>query len=1189
MKALFLNVIYSYIYCDVICFVGDVVNTKSKRKCEKLPKKISAKDAAVPVDPLKDVKAVEETHSAALETKPTKTLKGKNTTDKQSAKSRASAASPRITIKLVAKKKIKTIKEPQKKSAKKLKAKEEAHELPVVKDIQDDQILSAHIKVKTETFVDEKGTEDKGAGTIPTRRRGRSAVKTAEAVSQSTAKVVVEDQISREKELTDTGKDSGCVETKPNAKELKKMKAVAPRGTVAKQGTRRSNRVTNLLLKTSNDSISETECLSKTDTVLIESISKVSEKAEAKPLAVGERRRQSKRLNKNLSVPENQDTSSTESHTSAVQNSDGSPPKHEEMRVPSIKLIKIKNPKYDPQASGKSSSRKKKRRKYIWTLALVKGGGQTRESKNALKVPAETVSTAGQLPPSVTSVTKHTKGLGKKSKQEKTDSQQNVTRIEKELQNNADLEKSSSQVQAEVEPTSETPAQEMTKTDSGKVVPPLQIKKVSSPGKHKSSKPSFLIQQVSPVPEKKDVPKDPVEAPDEKSSSADAAASPKRKLRRRTSSIEPPQTKPVIQKPMTTQKRRLRNSAPEEEPPQVQVEVSSKVSTEDSTTQALPENTCHLLAVEPPQVTTVNVSEVPEKDSLKFTDSPAQLPGDVCSQEKEKKEEPQPEEAKPVPVPSRPRKPRNNKLRKKKSVQKKVVAVSPDTTVDTTPSAVDSSNVEPAQKEAAQPLAVELSQPETKECTSLEVTPVTKLDTVSVEEKHLQVKEEPDMQLIDSQPSVVSESQASDLQTLHMPAKRVKKRRKNLIGQRPKHKHRDRKGKFARLKLPKSQRISKAGNNNSNSLAALTSTPGSKLLDVQKKSKKKQSSLQFTGPKVSKSPSKIISTLVEVGLGKGTLKQEAADTPVDSGPADASTQPGKSKFVKNIKHFIMPVVSARSSRVIKTPQRFMDDAGMSVLPRRNSPKKGLQLGLPIRPVKRRDDEAERAISPIFSIDEEDILSEAQLDVDVFSAQDLDDDLDLAESLFSERKSGKNETKEPPLNNSSFKWHLPEDSSEELYTLDQTPESKCDNLFLATTVEKPPEPPLDFVDALRKKSLPKFNKQAAHLKIYQRLKKPNLGLPKSRITQEVEPVNKPAQPPVDLAEGLDDEVMSISLRQRDISTEKPKLKIEDLDSPGVVRKVCVRTTNLNTLTLHQSKEDSLAGNEPAQFVSGNTIQ
>lgn len=1096
---------------------------------------------------------------------------------------------------------MKTIKEPQKKSATTLKTKEEVQDVPVMKDIQDDQILSAHIKLKAETFVDEQGTEDQGAKTIPTRRRGRSSVKPATLVSQTTAKVVVDDQKSTEKELTDTGKDSGCVEPKPNKKELKKKKAVAPQGSAGKQVTRRSNRVTNPILKTDTNSVPETENLSKTTTVLTESTSKVPDKVEAKPVAGGERRRQSKRLNKNALVPENQDSASTEPDHSAIKNGDNLSCKSEEMRVPSLKLIKIKNPKYDPQASAKTSSRKKKRRKHIWTLALVKEGGQTLGAGNALKVPVptEAVCKVDQLPPSDTSITKSVKRRGKRSKRVNIDTREKVTSIEKDLQHVV-LEKSNSQEQAEVEPTPETPTQEMTKIDSGKVVPPLQIKKVSSPNKRKRSKPSFLIQQVSPVSDKKeDVLKDPVEAPEDKSSSLDVEPAPTTKLRQRTSNLDSPQTKSIRQKPVTTQKRKLRSSAREEEAPQAQVEVSSQASQEDSTSEVLPTNLCHLLAEAPPQMTPVNSSEVLEKDASKIThdpaqlpgEVPAQLPGEVCLQEEEKEVKPQTEEAKPLPVPSRPRKPRNNRVRKKKRVQKKVVAVSPDTTVDTAP-VVDSSDLEPVQKENAQPPAIEVSQPEAKEGVLQEEMPETKQDTGLVEEELKQppVKEEPDMQLIDSQPSAPLESQASDLKTSKESTKKLKKRRKNFIGQRPKHNRRGRDGKFA-LKSAKRQPFNEADDNNSELLADPASSPSSKLIGIQKKHKKKQSGLHFIGPTGSKS-SQIISALMEVGQEKGSLKQEAADTPVDSGQADVSAQPGKSKFVKNIKHFIMPVVSARSSRVIKTPQRFMDDAGMSVLPRRNSPKKGSQLALPVRPVKRRDDDTDRAISPIFSMDEEDILSEAQLDVDVFSAQDLDDELDLAESLFSDRKSGQNEMKEPLLNNSSFKWHLSDDSSEEAYTLDKIPESKCDDFFLSSTMEKAPEPPLDLVDSLTKKSSPMFNKQAAHLKIYQGLKKPHLGLPKSRSTAEVEPVSKPPQPPVDLAEGLDDEVMSISLRQRDTSTEKDKskLKIEDLDSPGVVRKVavCVRTPNSNTITLQPSQEADLPRNDSAQLDSGKSI-
>uniref|UniRef100_A0A087XLY9 [histone H3]-lysine(4) N-methyltransferase n=1 Tax=Poecilia formosa TaxID=48698 RepID=A0A087XLY9_POEFO len=313
-----------------------------------------------------------------------------------------------------------------------------------------------------------------------------------------------------------------------------------------------------------------------------------------------------------------------------------------------------------------------------------------------------------------------------------------------------------------------------------------------------------------------------------------------------------------------------------------------------------------------------------------------------------------------------------------------------------------------------------------------------------------------------NQQPVATSDQTGELISSKKSSRKLKKKRKSLIGQRQKHRHRGRDGKFAPLKSPEGESTFDADDDPSLLLAAPVPSQGSTLIG-----------------------------------------------------------PCKSKFVKNIKHFIMPVVSARSSRVIKTPQRFMDDVGMSVLPRRHSPKKDC-------------------------------------------------------------KSEKNEKKKPSMKNSSFKWNLPEDSCEELYTLDKAPESKCEDLFLSPPVDKLPEPSSDLLDVLKKKSPPKFTKQAAHLKIYQRLKKPILGLPKGKLTQELEPVSKPALPPVDLAEGLDDEVMSISLRQRDTGAdkEKSKIKIEDLDSPGVVRKVSVSLRSPNSVALKPCTEGALAVKDTA---------
>ncbi|XP_039972906.1 histone-lysine N-methyltransferase 2A isoform X2 [Xiphias gladius] len=1181
---------------------GDAVNTKSKRQGEKLQLKTPAVEAAItPPDPVKDVKSLEEVHGLSPEAEPAKDCrkisKGKNTMDRQSTKSGASSAAPRITIKLVAKKKMKTVKEPHKKSVKKLKIKG-IQDQSKTKDIQGDQISSAHVKLKTEPHEDKHGTEDKGGGTVPARRRGRSASKTTEPVCQTSAKIVVDDQKSKERKSADrfdTAKESVTEEQKTNAKKLKHKELETEQSSeVNQQVIRRSNRVTNPLSKSISDSAAEPESLSKSDAILVESKSEVSRAVEAKPLLRGDRRRQSKRLNKDVTVPENHGPSSTETDNLAEQPSDSLPLKKEEMRVPSLKFIRIRNPKYDAQASGKNSARKKKRRKFVWTLTLVKGASQTRSTENTVKVAEKTLSEVDQSTFCDTSSNKSLNCMDKKSKLDNSAPQERSTDNECS-QNKADMsfeEKSTLQVEVEVEHVPETPPPEMIKTDCGKFVPPLQIKKVSSPGKNKSSKPSFLIQQVSPVTEKtEDVLKDLSEVNEDKLSCLEAEVAPTRRLRRRTSSLGSPQTKSVRHRPVTTQKRRPKTSPQDKDTLQVHVEDSSQVSTEDSSSHVLPENSRQVLAEDPSQVTSLNSTGVPNGESSKIADNPSRVPGEISSQKVENEVEPQIIEAKPLPVPSKPKRCRNNKLGKKKSAQKNKAVVSPETAVNAELATVEAISTESLLKEDIQPLVTEVSQPETKDCTQSEAKP----DSLSVEEEQIQppVKEETDIQLIDSQESLVSESQASDPKTClqKKSLKKVKKRRKSLIGQRQKHRHRSRDGKFAPLILSDSQKIVEGDSDISNPLAATIPAPSSKLIGVHKKYTKRQSGLQFFTSKRPQPQSKIISELIEIGLEKDSLKQEETDTLVDGGQADVDTQPGKSKFVKNIKHFIMPVVSARSSRVIKTPQRFMDDAGMSVLPRRNSPKKCAQLGLQIRPGKRRDDGTDRAISPILPVDEEDILSEAQLDVDLFSAKDLDDNIDIADSLFSEGKGGKSEKRRSLLKNSSFKWHGPEESSEEVYTLDKTPENKCEDLFLSTPVDKPTELSTDLLDAQKKKSSPKLNKQMAHLKIYQRLKKVHTGFPKSKNTTEVDSVSKPLQPPVDLAEGLDDEAMSISLRQRNTNVEsekdKSKLKIEDLDTPGVVRKVsvCVRTMNSKSLAFQHGKEEDLAGKDIAQLHSG----
>ncbi|XP_056300780.1 histone-lysine N-methyltransferase 2A isoform X2 [Pseudoliparis swirei] len=1246
---------------------GDAVNTKSKRQSEKLPPKTPAVEAdSTPPDPVKDVNSLEKTHSVSPEAEPGKDCrkgsKGRNSMDQQSTKSRATSAAPRITIKLVAKRKLKTVKEPRKKSAKKLKIKG-IQDQPKAKDMQGDQISSAHVKLKTEPQEDKHGTENEGGGTAPARRRGRSASKKTEPVCQTSAKVVVDDQKSKEiksPDQFDTVKESGTVQPKTNAKKLKHKEIVREKSLEVNQKViRRSNRVTNPLIKKVSDITAEPESQSNSDAIVVESKPEVSQTMEIKPPVRSARRRQSKRLNKDATVQENPGAASTETDHLSEKSSG----RNEETPVPSLKLMKIRNPKFDAQASGKKSTLKKKqRKKFVWTLTLVKRESQTQGIENAVKVTEKTVSEVDQSTCCDTSLDNSLKVVDTKSKLDNSASQESkcVDNDMEGSQNKVDPsfeEKSTLQVEVEVEQVNETPPQEVIKIDCGKV-PPLQIKKVSSPGKHKSSKPSFLIQQVSPVSETiEEVLRGLSEVNEDKSSCLDTVITPTRRLRRRTPSFDSPQ-KSVGRKSVTTKKRKLRTTPQDKDAPQEHVEDAFQASTENSSSHALPKNAFQDLAEDPPQVTNVNSTEVPVEDSSKVADDPSQMPVEVSPQKVENEVEPQIQEAephieeakprikeatpqieeakpqieeanpqievatpqieeanpqieeanpqieevtpqieeakpqieeanpqieevKPLPVPSKPRRRRNTKLRKKRSAQSKKAVVPPETNVGTELATVEATITESV-------VVPEVSQSETKECTQLE----PKQDAVSVEEQQIftPVKEETDIQLIDTRHSLVAERPARDPERRrHLRKKshkKGKKKRKILIGQRQKHKHRSIDGKFAPLKFPQSQKIVVMDRDMSTPVEAKSPISSSRLVGVHKKHKKRHSGLHFRGSKRSKPPSKIISQLMEMGL-CDSLKQEETDTLVDERRANVvDAQPGKTKFVKNIKHFIMPVVSARSSRVIKTPQRFMDDAGMSVLPRRNSPKKGFQLCLPMRPGKRRDDGSDRALSPILPIDEEDILSEAQLDVDLFSSQDLDDDIDIADSLFSDTISGKIEKKKALPKNSTFKWHVPEESRERVY---KTAEDKCEDLFLSTPLEKPEDVSTELLDAPKKKIYQKFNQQAAQFKIYQRLKKAHTGHLKGRNTTETDGVSKLLPPPVDLAEGLDDEAKSISLRQRNTNAgkDKSKLKIEDLDSPGVVRKVsvCVRTTNSKSFAIQLGDKQSSAGKDTAQLHSG----
>ncbi|XP_057689672.1 histone-lysine N-methyltransferase 2B isoform X2 [Corythoichthys intestinalis] len=1147
------------------------VNTKSKRQKEKaVPVTPVEKVAVCSPDPVKDEPLVEENPTPSSKSEPTKgsrkRSKVKNTVDLELTKGVALSPAPRITIKLVTKKKIKRLKKPREKSIKKMKLKGVVAK-PQDENVQAENISSAHVKLKTKP--PEDAGNSKGEVTLPARRRGRSASKGTISPDNSVSTVVADDQKLQEGKSTDkpdTIKET--VELKTNTKQSKRNQ----------QAIRRSNRVTNTLSQPVMDIAAETVNPVKSEKII--SKSNVPRKAKSNVSTKRGRRRQSKRLNKDAPVQENHSPSSTEADPLTVQPSDKLPSNQDE-RVPSLKLIKMRNPKYDAHSSGKSA-RKKKRKKFIWTLSLIKIGCENQPAENTVKLP-ESVKEISEVDLSTQNdsvVDESLMGIEKLLKLDNKVPQESII-TDNEEQNGkykADgiCEKISA-LQVEVRHDGKECSQEGAHPDCGKVVPPFQIKKLSSPGKHKKSKTSFLVQQVSPVPEKKDDATkevDKVQEENIKVPSPEPDSLPTRTLRRRTLSLDSPQKTPVVRKSVATpRKRRLRTRPQNENVPHVDVDTPDQVSSEECKSQVLPENSSQETNVESLQESSI-VAEPLQMDSEQITDAPLAEPVESSPQKEEKEAEPEFDEVKSLRVPSKPKRRKNNTFGKKRSAKRKKAVIPKESTVTTELVSVQSENTESQQKED-QSIVIELSQPKEKET----VEPVEKQVTVPVEEelKQLPVKEETDIQLIDCQPSLALETQASDPNTC-LPKKshkKGKKRRKSLIGQRQKHRHRNTDGKFAPLNSPQNMR--KIEENMSIPSEDSASASGSKLVGVQKKYKKRPT-IQFD----SKGPQResILSTLIEIGINKegSDLKEEETDSFVDGPRADAVDAPsGKTKFVKNIKHFIMPVVSARSSRVIKTPQRFMDDVGMSMLPRRNSPKKGLQLGLQIRTGKRRDEGAGQAISPILPVDEEDI---AQLDLDLFSSDDLDDTADITDSLFSEAKNVKMENKSSLLKDSTLKWDLPAELTEEIFTLDKTQENQCEDLFLSPPVDKPREVlSAGVLDPQKKTPSIKFNKQAAHFKIYQRLNKLHKGLPQSKSATDMES-SKSLQSPVDLAEGLDDEAMSISLRQRDTDTvkEKSKLKIEDLGTPGVVRKVCIKATKSRLLADRDSeKEDSAVKN------------
>ena len=247
------------------------------------------------------------------------------------------------------------------------------------KDIQGDHIATANVKLKTEMQADEgqhlNGTEDEGGGATPARRRGRSASKMAEPSVQNRTKVEVDDQNTegkRSARRSDIALDSGNTEPKTNVKKSKQKVSITDESTeVNKLVIRRRRRTSHTLSEAERDTAIKPYKQSSNKVRLAESLLEVSRIEEAKPMLRKGKQKESKRLRKDLRVADVHVQLTTEPEKSAVDCSDGLPFKDKDMKIPGLKLIRVKNPKLND--SLKKSSSRKKRSKFVWTLTLVKG------------------------------------------------------------------------------------------------------------------------------------------------------------------------------------------------------------------------------------------------------------------------------------------------------------------------------------------------------------------------------------------------------------------------------------------------------------------------------------------------------------------------------------------------------------------------------------------------------------------------------------------------------------------------------------------------------------------------------------------------------------------------------------------------------------------------------------------------
>lgn len=307
-----------------------------------------------------------------------------------------------------------------------------------------------------------------------------------------------------------------------------------------------------------------------------------------------------------------------------------------------------------------------------------------------------------------------------------------------------------------------------------------------------------------------------------------------------------------------------------------------------------------------------------------------------------------------------------------------------------------------------------------------------------------------------------------------------------------------------------------------------------------------------------------------------------------SSPGSEEAPALKATFLKNIRQFIMPVVSARSSRLIRTPRRFIDEIPQKTVKPTESPA-ALEGPCPVK------QEASLSSLPVTSL---------QLTPPTPSSPSRDTSRGLSPPPspsiphVASSTSALPEKRRSILREPTFRWtslsptSSPKDLGKTLFHLPSE-----DSPSLPSTPALTPSPPAKRTPLLR---APQFTPSEAHLKIYESLTVPSEeaeplhASPEVRrdtsVLQQEAPV-LPSEPVVTRSsKRLMGRTNHLTLP---LFTESPRplgaqgrelITMEDVNSPGVVHKVAIRRVLPPVVDTKEEADSSESEAEPASPCS-----